>query len=320
MKKFTRVCLILCCVLAALGLVLAIIGATMGFGVNQFIRMADEGRFNFGTNELSFGSSSSLENGESMGDDEEWKSTAQTWSADEVGSLDIEFDFGTLILEPSHSDKLEISAEYRSIWNDYSRKLSWKMDGDTLEIKDSLDDKILKLFSLGNDDATLRIGIPEGKVFEELSMEIGAADVQIETGLMASEIEIILGAGDLTGDVSEAPSLKSDRMKLDIGAGHMAVTGVWAKELDLDCGAGEIELYESSTQNLDADCGVGSMVIEMLGKVTDYNYEVDCGIGEVVVGENSYNGLGETTKIQNGSENTMDIECGVGEIRVSFTE
>lgn len=119
MKKFTKICLIICGIFLVLGIVFCIIGVVCGFNTQQFKQLVHEG----------------------------------AWSVDEVKNLDIDFNFGTLIIQPSESDSIEVSTEYRSNWKKYVRTIQWKMDGDTLELKDSLDKKIFQLFSYSSDDA-----------------------------------------------------------------------------------------------------------------------------------------------------------------------
>ena len=316
MKKFTKICLIICGALAAVGLILCIAGAGLGFGIRQFGNMVREGAFSFGPEDWDVDIFGNQEKSEE--DEDAWAKDAQTFQAEEVRSLELEFDFGTLVLETSDSDQIEVSAEYRNIWNNYTRSIQWKIDGSTLKIKDEMDKKILKLFTYHNDDATLTIRIPEGKIFDEMTMDIGAAEVRIETALAASDMEITLGAGSMSGSSNKALLLEADELVLDIGAGQMELSGIRATELDVDCGTGQMELENVTAQNVDADCGVGQLTMEMTGQQEEYNYEVDCGIGRVVVGDSSYSGLGSSKQIRNGGNKNIDLDCGVGEIKITF--
>ena len=316
MKKFTKVCLIICGIFLIVGIIFCIIGAVSGFSSRQFQELVREGAFSIGSEDWDLENSENKE--ELEADENDWTKNSKVWLADEVKNLDIDFNFGTLIIQPAESNSIEVSVEYRSIWEKYTRSIQWKMDGDTLELENTLDKKILKLFSFESDDAILVIKIPEGKIFNEISMEIGAAEVSFETELAASEIDITVGAGNAVGRENEALTLKADYATLEIGAGSMNLSGIEAAELNAECGAGELNLQNVTAENADVDCGIGQISMEMTGQREDYNYEVNCGIGQVVIGNDSYSGLGQSKQIQNNGSKFMEIDCGIGEIDISF--
>lgn len=316
MKKFTKVCLILCGVFLILGIVFCIIGTAAGFQIQQLGQMVREGALS-----IVPGNWDGEPDWENSGRDEsDWTKNAKAWPADEVKNLDIEFDFGTLIIQPSENDSIEVSAEYRSNWKNHTRAIQWKMKDGTLELEDALDKKILKLFSYSSEDAALIIRIPEGKIFHQVSMDVGAAEVSLETELAASEIDITLGAGNAVIRENKALTLKADYATLEIGAGSMELGGIEVTELETKCGAGDLKLRNVTAQNVDVECGVGQISMEMTGRQEDYNYEVSCGIGQVVVGDASYSGLGQSKQIQNSGNKYMEIDCGIGKIDISFAE
>ena len=317
MKKFTKICLIICGILAGLGILLAVIGTTMGFGFGQIRSMVKNGELSIGENDFN-GIGWSRAESEDENDDGKWAFGSEEWDAPAIKELDVEFDFGTLEILPSENDKVGVRVQYRNIWGDYGRNIKWKRNGDTLEIKDNVDKKILKLFSTGTEDALLTIFIPEGKEFEELTIDVGAAEVKLETGLAATEMELTLGAGDIEGTKLDVDNIRARELNLDIGAGHMLLEGITAKTLDADCGTGEMEIFAADVEKADIDCGVGNVDMQVTGLESDYNYNVDCGIGQVLIGESSYSGLGSSKQIQNGADKHMDIDCGIGEISVKF--
>ena len=324
MKRFTKVCLILCGVLTGLGLTFSIIGVCMGFGVRQIMAMAEDGAFNFywGDNDMEFSLWNNRNNGGGQeppeSKDSDWSSEQKVFSAADVRNLDVEFDFGTLLIEASDSGNVEVEVNYRSVWGNYSRKVDCTLDGDTLEIRDMVHKKILRLFSHNATDAILTIRVPEGKVFEKVKLDVGAADAQIRTGLSSEKLDIAIGAGKMENDRSGAALLQANDMELDIGAGHMALDGIETKKLDMECGTGKLELSDVTAQDIDAECGIGQITMSVSGSEKDYNYEIDCGIGQVVVGNSSYGGLGSNKTIRNGGSRQMKIECGIGQIEISF--
>lgn len=300
MKRFTKVCLIVCGVLAGLGLLFGIIGLSMGFGVRQFLAMANAGAFNISWSDdgVKFFSreDADREQDASAGTDSDWSSDTKTFAAASVQKLDMELDFGTLYMELSQGGDIEVEMNYRSVWGNYSRKIDCMLEEDTLKIQDSVQKSVLKLFTCESKDATLVVRIPEGKVFEEVELDIGAADVVVKTGL------------------------NSKKTDFTIGAGHMTLSGVETGELDLECGAGQMELRDVTARDISAECGLGQITMDVNGAEEEYNYEIECGIGRVAVGDSEYSGLGNSKKINNGANQSMSIDCGVGEVVVSFAK
>lgn len=300
MKRFTKVCLIVCGVLAGLGILFGVIGLSMGFGVRQFLTMAEAGAFNisWGDDGVEFFGSEDAdrEQDASAGTDSDWSSGVKKFSAESVRKLDMELDFGTLYIEPSQGDDIEVEMNYRSVWGNYSRRIDCILEEDTLKIQDSVQKSVLKLFTCESKDATLVVRIPEGKVFEEVELDIGAADVVVKTEFRSGETDIT------------------------IGAGHMTLSGVETGELDLECGAGQMELRDVTARNISTECGLGQITMDVNGAEEEYNYEIECGIGRVAVGDSEYSGLGNSKKINNGADQNMSIDCGVGEVVVSFAK
>ncbi len=338
MKGFTRVCLIICLCLALLGAVFCVVGAGMGFGLYQFWQMAEEGRFNigWGTGDFWFDEEAveTVENvthwfggGRSKkvlaNSDDDWTQAQERWDADQIRKLDLEFDFGNLMIVPADGNEIEMEVRYRSEWEKYHRSISWKQEDETLMIEDKVDRKIFRLFHHGKDDAELILRIPRDKEFDELKLEIGVAEaeVSLDACLSAVEMKLSIGAGELLGSAREGiPVLKAQELDLDLGAGSAALSGIEAGSLNAECGAGELDLTRVSAEDIDIDSGVGSVTLEMTGKKEYYNYSIECGIGEVQIGDNCYSGLGTEKWIDNGADWNMDISCGIGQVQVTFAD
>ena len=47
-------------------------------------------------------------------------------------------------------------------------------------------------------------------------------------------------------------------------------------------------------------------------------YDLNCDIGSIVCGEREFTEIGSEYQIENQSDKTMSIECGVGEVNVQF--
>ena len=130
---------------------------------------------------------------------------------------------------------------------------------------------------------------------------------------MMEEIDISMEAGEVYADMLQARELS-----VDIGAGEGMIEQFSAAEADLDCGAGTITATGTIEREMDVDCGIGSVNVTLDGAENLYNYELQCGIGEITVGESSYSGIAAEKKIRNNAHRTVNIDCGIGEVKVEF--
>ncbi len=334
MKGFTKVCLVICTVFVVLGMILCVASASMGFGFRQFWQMAKAGAFQIGPEEFSFWDDDFWDDDgwstidgdkiEAESKEGDWVQSEESWPAADIQNLNVDFNFGRLEILPSDSDEIQMEVYYRSNWEKYQRDIYWTQDNDTLEIHDSTDRKIFRLFHHGVGDAKLVLRIPKDKKFEELNLDIGAADVDVslDTQLYASELNISLGTGQLLASSSQENEviLNAKKLNLDIGAGRLELSGILADRLKADCGAGELSLKNVTAKDVDLQGGVGRVVLEMTGQKEYYNYDVECGIGHVVIGDSTYTGLAASKTIDNGADRDMNIECGIGEVEISFTK
>lgn len=144
-----------------------------------------------------------------------------------------------------------------------------------------------------NHGGTIVIYLPEGYLFEEVSLETSKGTITAEN-VTASEFSARVGAG--TANIE-----------------HFA-----ADKADFSCGAGSLTASGTANIETDIECGVGEVVYKASGSQTDYNYEIVCATGEVICGESQYSGIGVDQKIDNGAAKNMGIECGIGRVTIQF--
>lgn len=129
------------------------------------------------------------------------------------------------------------------------------------------------------------------------------------------EAEFDLRAGSLyVGDIN------AEELHVDVGAGEAAINRFTARDADFDCGTGSIITAGQVEEEADIDCGIGQITFTARGKQSDYNYEITCGIGQVICGESTYSGMGCDKKIDNHAAREMNIDCGIGEVNVNFSD
>lgn len=234
-----------------------------------------------------------------------WTTGSDGWDEDwdEISRLEpTETDKDKEVFETDPSADLEFSLS--------AGELSFQpYDGDRIRIevsgekKDKVrvgkDDGSLILETTGRtQDRKILVSYPQNYTFDETSIEIAAGTVTLKDGFNTGELDVSVAAGEFTN------------------TGRLT-----AREVSIEVGAGNVELSELDTKELEADCGVGNIGLNISGRETDYNYEISCAAGEVEIGGSSYSGIGHSKEITNPNvKGDMELNCGVGNITVTFTK
>ena len=97
------------------------------------------------------------------------------------------------------------------------------------------------------------------------------------------------------------------------------------KDTSIEVAAGTVTMCDDfRTDDLDVSVGAGEFTnvdLDILGKEADYNYEISCAAGNVDIGDSSYSGIGHDKNITNpNAKGDMELNCGVGNITVSFSK
>lgn len=157
----------------------------------------------------------------------------------------------------------------------------------------------------------LEICIPTGTTFKKVDIVTGAGQVNVDR-LAAEDLYLELGAGQVQIETLEA----TRSSEINGGAGQVIVNDGTLHNLDLDMGVGELRIKSALTGDCDLDMGVGATYLNLVGSIDDYRIELDKGVGAATLeGESLSDGA-----VRGSGENTIDIDGGVGEIRISFSE
>lgn len=207
-----------------------------------------------------------------------------------VESIDLYVCAGRIevICEEESTD--EIRVETKNI--DKRLRLKYYMDGDELKIK-TRENVINVNHAKGSPE--IFIYVPRNFRFKEAKFDLKAGSLYI-------------------GDIY------AEELCVGVGAGEAAINRFTASEADFDCGTGSIITAGDVKEEADIECGIGQITFTATGKQSDYNYEIVCGIGKVVCGESTYSGMGCDEKINNHAAKEMNIECGIGEVNVNFSD
>jgi DUF4097 and DUF4098 domain-containing protein YvlB len=165
----------------------------------------------------------------------------------------------------------------------------------------------------GKSDVT--IAIPKGKDFDSVKLEMGATDMEIDS-LICSNLKVSAGAGDVTiGDL-----LSSNYTELKVAAGSLTIKNAKLKDLNLECGAGDVHFTGVIEDDLDAECGMGNITLELIDKSENHQLDLEAAMGNITFNGESKSGF--VNEIEEGSEmeSEYEIECGMGNIDITFTE
>lgn len=157
----------------------------------------------------------------------------------------------------------------------------------------------------------VKIYVPNTAI-EKIDLSIGAGNLECN-GISTKKLVVDVGAGECT-----LTSVNSEETNMKVGAGQGDITLCDLGICKFDVGMGEIDVESSTIKSAAIDCGMGSVDLELTNNITDFNYLLKVGAGEINIDDREYSGLSKKTTIDNGAENNIDIDCGMGEVNIEF--
>ena len=322
MKHFIKFALILSLVLVILGSICCTVSFGIGFNYSDFWQDVEEGKYSFGP--ISEVGEAIWRNGDNWRDDGvNWKSASTNeyafpWNGEgdeRITGLDLDVYYGKVRMEESNSNEVQVIVEYRK--KNHRRKVEAYNDGGTLKIEETGSKR-----SRNNDSTRITIGIPsemmeEEHILEAISLKQDAGAIYTDMPLKAEKISIKVNAGECLA-YEKLTALRE--FSADVGVGEIDLQAVEAPEVTLNADVGQIDTETITADDLYIDCGIGSIDAQVCGKEQDYNYEVSCGIGEVACGDSTYSGIGSKREVDNHATKEMEIDCGIGNVIVNFSD
>lgn len=194
---------------------------------------------------------------------------------------------------------------------------SMTLSVDGVGIKYAVDDGCLVIRSGDNwfaDGGEIVLSVPGNMQWENVDIEFGAGDLDIE-GMQTGRMNLDAGASH-----ASLERIKADEMAISVGAGEVDAEQVEISgDINISVGFGEVDFSGVVDGDLDFSCGMGNIEFESeRGFYEDYNYDISCAAGNVEIEDYHFAGVSFTKQIDNHSHKTMNIECGMGNISVSF--
>ena len=208
----------------------------------------------------------------------------------------LEIDLSGARLEIKTGDRFSVESDHKYLKVEDA-------DG-TLTIKEDR-----PAFGFSSEGVQVTLTVPERFTFDKAAISTGAGTVKIDT-LLSERLSLNLGAGEV--DIGTLTA--TDRASINGGAGELRIGGGELADLDLDIGVGEADLESRLTGACSIDYGVGELTLTLAGTLDDYCIILDKGVGKATL-----DGVKMSDDVAYGDgENTIEIDGGVGDMRIEF--
>ena len=235
---------------------------------------------------------------------------------EKIKNLDIDVDYGELIIKTADVEEIEISTK-----NITERRFNCKTEGDTFKVtyKGGFG------FFTWRANSVITITFPNNMEFDKAEIVNGAGRSDV-TGINAKEMKVENGAGEI-----KFTDIKvENKLNIENGAGAATLNNVTCGDVKISSGVGEINAKDMVCSGIDVDNGIGTfsysgeingnakiengigeVKINLKGNSSDYGFKVDSGIGQVKVDGNS-------PVYYDSAKYVFDVDTGIGEVKINF--
>lgn len=163
-----------------------------------------------------------------------------------------------------------------------------------------------------NKESNLIIYIPRDMIaIDETKIETGAGKINIEK-LNTQSLYLELGAGDVY--IKNLTVTKE--AKIDGGLGRTELKSCEINNLKANLGMGDFVFNGKLTEKNEIDSGVGAIDIDLMDNKGNYKINVSKGLGNVTLDGQKL----EMDRVYGTGENYLDVDGGIGEIKIEFKE
>ena len=163
-----------------------------------------------------------------------------------------------------------------------------------------------------NKESNLIIYIPRDMIaIDETKIETGAGKINIEK-LNTQSLYLELGAGDVY--IKNLTVTKE--AKIDGGLGRTELKSCEINNLKANLGMGDFVFNGKLTGKNEIDSGVGAIDIDLMDNKGNYKINVSKGLGNVTLDGQKL----EMDRVYGTGENYLDVDGGIGEIKIAFKE
>lgn len=217
------------------------------------------------------------------------------WSSTEQNIRNLHIELGQTELHIIPGDSFVFTAD---------RKIdSIAVTGDTLHIKHTEKDSetfgLFKSYLFEKEIPPLKatLTVPYNVFFENITLEIGMGEFE-----------------------SKMP-LKCKRSTINVGLGSCSLEDFSVTDyFETKCDMGSLTIQGTIGGTSKIQCGMGTVELITQGNPDDYNYKTQVGMGSVQIGDKTFEGLSNKERFSSAAKNYFDINCGMGDITISFVD
>jgi len=221
----------------------------------------------------------------------------------DVRALDIEVGGCEFRVKSSGDDNFYVEAIN-------TNKFQGFVKGQILYVKGTMSTGLLDDFG----DCKITLYVPDGYYFDSVEAELGAGMIELDS-LKSRETRLDVDAGQII-----ISSVQSDKLRLAIGMGEILLADMEVQNLEAEVDMGHLHAEGSILGDATIECDMGSIEMVIKGAWEDFDYNLECGMGNLVVGDDSFSGLSNEKKVNNGTGKSMNVECNMGNMEITFTE
>ena len=207
--------------------------------------------------------------------------------------------------------KFEIEVKYSNL---EIKKGDFKVESNDTNVKCTQKGNELTVKETGNNWLRNKEGnkviiyIPENKEFNEIEIDTGAGNIEIES-LNTKDLSFSIGAGKV-----EINNLKvTNEAEIDGGAGKVDILSGEICNLNLDMGIGEFNVCTKLLGNNNIEQGMGKLTIKLTDSQENYTIRTRKGMGSITIdGKEAQN-----NSIYGNGQNILNIEGGMGAIEIT---
>lgn len=189
-------------------------------------------------------------------------------------NLKVNVEIGRVNINRSSGSEITIDAK-----DIIEENFTSEIVNDTLEVSYRQRRSALGFISIpgittGRRTPVININIPEGMIFENVDIDGGVGEYNIEY-IHADSLVLSSGVGKI--NVSDS---RIDRLRVDAGVGETNIRGDIG-EMNISGGIGRITVTGSVARDIRVNGGVGEIRLDLAGDISNYNVSADSGIGAV---------------------------------------
>lgn len=340
MKKSTKIVLITAAVLAAVGMILILIGVALGGNkqYREYVRENGEVSVVLFPHSLKLRLSAGTDglNMNVVSDDADWEDMD---GGDDWSDIDTDPDLG--VSENDTDDRYEEDMDDAS--DDDSDDAGDESDNDPDDASDddsddawddaeesvktmiaSESDQIQKVdLALGAGEFTIKPSGDDsfytsydGKSRLQFQKQNGTLNIRTKTQTIT-----LFGVHDTNAGTATVylPEKAYKKISLSIGAGTaVSEMTLQAEKVELEVGMGTLETAVDASKKLTVDVGMGEADLIVAGSETDFDTDISVGAGSVECGSHDFSGLSQEYTTDKGAGKKLEIDCGMGSVNVDF--